>query len=91
MLLFLLSPAASLASEPLCSEVRERSGGRIQCSKNANIWTLDYGSAFTHYLVRASGQYKELITTLCGQGDAVIEIIGRQVRTIQCAPRNSAK
>lgn len=88
--LFLLLILSAGASADLCPEIEKRSSGRIGCRQDDFGYTLKYHDWFARKLVIMSGQYPELIKSLCEDGGGVIRETWKppfaeiQLRTTHC-------
>jgi hypothetical protein len=82
--LFLL-PTGALAHHSQCPVVQEESHNRITCTARTGAYELDYHNSITYRLVRWSGQYQDLLRTLCREAPSIIETMdGRIIRTVDC-------
>lgn len=86
----LLLLVASGVQANLCVEVEERSRGRIGCVKDDFGYTLKYHDWLARQLTLASGQYDELVSSLCLDGGGVVRETWQplfsptQLRTTSC-------
>jgi hypothetical protein len=65
-------PFGAFADEA-CNEVRERSKGRIECTRDDFGYALHYKDWLARRLTLASGYYDALIERLCRDGGVVRE------------------
>ncbi len=86
----LLLLAASVASaDAECEAVKEHSMGHIECTRDEFGYTLRYDGSLSRLATLMSGQYDEMIATLCAAGGIVKEtwykpFKGMQLRVTHC-------
>jgi len=89
-IVLLMLVVAPVASADECSAVEEHSYGHIKCIKDDFGYTLLYDSWISRNITLASGQYDDMIATLCVAGGVVREtwkppFKATQIRTTTCA------
>ncbi len=86
----LLLLAASVANaDAECDTVEKHSRGHIQCTRDEFGYTLRYDNVLSRLITLGSGQYDEMIATLCAAGGIVKEtwykpFKGMQLRITHC-------